>query len=106
MGDSLRKAGVDIRLDFVNLYSNAPNFGFTQGEAGIYGFLIFDTTFNLSETIKVKWQETLNVPMYNGDQYLFDLSNSFFATVPVIDTFTDLTRLTILGLFFDGKLEA
>ncbi|MFG1377450.1 carbohydrate porin [Xanthobacter autotrophicus] len=105
VGDTLRKAGVDIRLDFVNLYSNAPNFGFTQGEAGNYGFLIFDTTFNLSDTIKIKWQETLNVPMYNGDEYLFNLSNSFFATVPVIDTFTDLTRLTILGVFFDGKLE-
>ncbi|WP_371345728.1 carbohydrate porin [Ancylobacter sp. IITR112] len=105
VGEALRQIGIDMRLDFVNLYSNAPNFGYKTGQSGNYGFLIFDTTLNLSEHFKIRWQETVNTPVYNVEDYYFQLANGFFATLPVLDTATDLTRLTALGVFLDGNLE-
>lgn len=105
IGNSLRSMGIDMRLDFVNLYSNTPNFGYDPGRAMNYGFMLFDTTYHITDNISLNWRETINVPMYNADKYLIEVSNGFFSTFPVIDTFSDLTRLSLQGTFLDGKLE-
>ncbi|KAA6487797.1 carbohydrate porin [Agrobacterium rhizogenes] len=104
LGRTLHDNGVDIGLSYVNLYMNTPNFGFTTGASANYGMFLFDTKVHLSDYFQVNFQETLNFPSYNVDSYLFDLSNAFFP-VPVVDSDTDLTRLTVQGNFFDGRLE-
>ncbi|MVA27749.1 carbohydrate porin (plasmid) [Agrobacterium vitis] len=105
LGHTLHDAGFDVRINFVDLYANASNFGFDPGHSGNFGFLMFDTTYHLSDMFKINWQETVNIPRYNANQYLFQVSNAFYATDPSLDSSTDLTRLTLQGDFIDGKLE-
>ncbi|MCF1495723.1 porin [Agrobacterium vitis] len=103
-GRSLHDNGIDLRLDYLNIYQNAPTFGFAGGSSANYGMFIFDATGHLSPDLRVKFTETINAPSYNVDGYLFDTSNAFFP-VPVVDSDTDLTRLTLEADFFDDRLQ-
>ncbi|MGR6468344.1 carbohydrate porin [Rhizobium sp. PAMB 3182] len=103
-GAWLHDHGIDINLDYVNIYQNAPNFGFTEGSSANYGMFVLGATGNITPDLRVKLVETINHPSYNVDSYLFDLSNSFFP-VPIVDSDTDLSRLTVEADFLDDRLE-
>ncbi len=103
-GKWLHDNGIDINLDYVNIYQKAPSFGFEGGSSANYGMFIFGATGNLTPDLRVKWVETINYPSYNVDNYLFELSNAFFP-VPVVDSRTDLTRLTLEADFMDDRLQ-
>ncbi|MGV1822365.1 carbohydrate porin [Agrobacterium tumefaciens] len=104
IGKSLRDNGIDLRLDYVNIYQNAPSFGFEGGSSANYGMFIFGATGHLSPDLRINFTETINYPTYNVENYLFDLSNAFFP-VPVVDSRTDLTRLTLEADFFDDRFQ-
>lgn len=105
VGQKLRDAGLEVDVQYVNLYANTPDFGFVGGEWLNAGFLIFDTTYRVSDSWKLKWRQTINVADHSADTYLFSVGSSFYATYPYVDTRTDLTRLTVQGDFLDGRLE-
>lgn len=104
LGKTLHGYGLDINLDYINIYQNAPSFGYSGGSEVNYGVLIFSATENLTPDLRVKWVETINHPSYNVDNYLFDISNAFFP-VPVVDSGTDLTRLTVEADLLDDRLQ-
>ncbi|MGV1954077.1 carbohydrate porin [Agrobacterium sp. 22-214-1] len=103
-GKWLHDSGIDIHLDYVDIYQNAPSFGFEGGSSANYGMFVFGATGNLTPDLRIKWVETINYPSYNTDNYLFDLSNAFFP-VPVVDSRTDLTRLTVEADLLDDRLQ-
>lgn len=105
VGKAFQEAGIDMHIRYVNLFANTPNFGFVSGDFLNAGFLIFDTTYRLSDTFKINFIETINVFDHSADKYIFEVGNSFYITYPAVDTRTDLTRLTVQGDFLDGKLE-
>jgi porin len=97
LGRSLHDNGIDLRLDYLNIYQNAPTFGF---KTSTYGVFVFDATGNLSPDLRVRYSETINMPSYNVAGY----ANSFIP--PVVDkSNTDLTRLTLEADFFDDRLQ-
>ncbi|MBP1861472.1 carbohydrate porin [Rhizobium herbae] len=104
IGKSLHDNGIDLRLSYINIYQNAPDFGFAGGSSVNYGVFLFDVTGHLSSDLRVRFMETVNHPSYNEDGYLFDMSNAFFP-VPVVDSGTDLTRLTLEADLFDDRFQ-
>jgi porin len=106
IGKDLQDAGFDIRIHYIDLFANTPNFGFSGGGDFLNaGFLIFNTTYHISDMFRVNFVETVNIADHSADTYFLDVGNSFYATYPYIDTRSDLTRLTLQGNFFDNKLE-
>ncbi|MFP6849666.1 MAG: carbohydrate porin [Pseudomonas sp.] len=105
VGESLRDAGLDLRIHYINLYSSTPDFGFTPGKKMNIGFQMFDATYHFTDKFKINLVETVNVATYNQDKYLFEVSNAFYATDPYADGRSDLTRLTLSAELFDHKLE-
>jgi porin len=104
VGKSLHDRGIDLTLDYINIYQNAPSFGVAGGSSANYGMFLFGATGHLSQDFRVNFVETVNFPSYNTDGYLFDLSNAFFP-VPVIDSDTDLTRFTLEADLLDDRLQ-
>lgn len=104
LGKSLHAYGIDIGLSFINIYQNAPKFGFSGGSAVNYGAFLFNATANLSQDFQIRYEQAINFPSYNVENYTFDISNAFSPT-PVVDSTTDLTRLTLQGNFLADRLE-
>ncbi|ACM38460.1 MULTISPECIES: carbohydrate porin [Rhizobium/Agrobacterium group] len=103
VGRTLHDNGIDLQLDFVDFYQNAPSFGAAGGSSANYGMFILGVTGNLTPDLRVNLVETINAPTQNVDNYLFDLSNAFFP-VPIVNSDTDLTRFTIEGDLFNDRL--
>lgn len=97
IGRSLHDNGIDLRLDYLNIYQNAPSFGFKSAS---YGGVIFDFTGNLSPDLRVRFTDTINLPTYSVDGTV----NAFLPPV-FAKSDTDLTRLTLEADFFDERLQ-
>ncbi|MVA27249.1 carbohydrate porin [Agrobacterium vitis] len=96
IGKSLHDNGIDLRLDYFNIYQSSPTYGFSSTA---YGGLIFDVTGHLSPDFRLRLTETFNFPAHNVGGY----ANVFVG--PVRDkSDTDLTRLTFQADFFDDRL--
>ncbi|WP_234891189.1 carbohydrate porin [Agrobacterium vitis] len=96
VGKALHDNGIDLRLDYFNIYQSSPTYGFSSTA---YGGLIFDATGHLSPDFRLRLTETFNFPAHNVGGY----ANVFVG--PVRDkSDTDLTRLTFQADFFDDRL--
>ncbi|MBR9840861.1 MAG: carbohydrate porin [Rhodobacteraceae bacterium] len=94
VGEALDRAGIELDLTYLDIYQNAPNFGFAGGSSGNFGAFIAAAKLNLNEHLRFNITETVNRPVHNVDNYMFEISNAFFP-LPVVDSATDLTRFTI-----------
>jgi porin len=103
VGKTLHDNGIDLQLDYVDIYQNAPSFGVAGGSSANYGMFILGATGHLTPDLRINLVETINAPTDNVDNYLFDLSNAFFP-VPIVNSDTDLTRLTVEADLFNDRL--
>ncbi|KEA63115.1 Carbohydrate-selective porin, OprB family superfamily [Marinobacterium lacunae] len=93
IGRLLDNAGVELNLTYLDIYQNAPDFGFAGGTNVNIGGLIVDTTWHVNDNLRLNLTETINEISHNEDEYTFEISNVFFP-IPVIDSRTDVTRFS------------
>lgn len=103
LGNKLEQNGIEFSLTFLNFYQNAPNFGFVGGSEANYGLLLFDAKYHFTDDLRINIIEVVNAPVKNADGYFFDISNAFFPA-PVVDSDTDLMRLTLSADLLDDRL--
>mgnify|MGYP000008047612 CR=1 FL=1 len=96
-GKWLHDKGIDIRLDYLNIYQNAPAYGYRSGS---YGVVILDTIGHLTPDLRVRFAEAFNLQIFNVGGYV-----NAFIPAAFDKSKTDLARFTLEADFLDDRLR-
>jgi porin len=95
-GRWLHDNGIDVRVDYINIFQQARSFDFRK--VG-YGSLFFDVTGSLTPDLRVHFAETVNLPNNNNTGNL-----TAFLPPVVGTTDTTLARFSLEADFLDDRL--